>query len=199
MTFVLTGPAAHLLDADTDDLVDGDDIAKFRAALRELGIAFHVEAGAAPPDPDWNADGHPVVPVDRGRIAALAARRDAASSSSDGALSSTSSRADAPRWRPAGDRTSRAAGRSVTVVVLDGAQRPPCPPAVGVHRVRRAISTYDGLLDLIFDRRSRDHLVAAAPGRASPVAILLVPVHLDRLEDPLVGGLRVVVEARQRR
>ena len=25
VTFVLTGPAAHLLDADTDELVDGDD------------------------------------------------------------------------------------------------------------------------------------------------------------------------------
>ena len=30
VTFVLRGPAVHLLDADTDDLVDGDDIAKFR-------------------------------------------------------------------------------------------------------------------------------------------------------------------------
>jgi hypothetical protein len=27
VTFVLRGPAVHLLDADTDDLVDGDDIA----------------------------------------------------------------------------------------------------------------------------------------------------------------------------
>ena len=35
---VLTGPAVHLLDEDTDDLVDGDDIAKFRAALKKLGV-----------------------------------------------------------------------------------------------------------------------------------------------------------------
>ncbi len=71
VTFILAGPAAHLLDADTDDLVDGDDIAKFRANLRALGIPFHVEAEAIPPDPDWNADGHEVVPLTRERIAAL--------------------------------------------------------------------------------------------------------------------------------
>lgn len=70
---VLSGPAAHLLDADTDDLVDGDDIAKFRAALKKLGIVFHVEA-AAPTDPDWNADGHPVATIDADGVAALAAR-----------------------------------------------------------------------------------------------------------------------------
>jgi hypothetical protein len=71
VTFVLAGPAAHLLDGDTDELVDGDDIAKFRANLRALGIPFHVEAGAVPSDPEWNADGHPVVPVSRERIAEL--------------------------------------------------------------------------------------------------------------------------------
>jgi hypothetical protein len=71
VTFVLTGPAVHLLDADTDDLVDGDDIAKFRANLRALGIAFHVEDGAVPADPDWNADGHPVRTVTVSEVAAL--------------------------------------------------------------------------------------------------------------------------------
>jgi hypothetical protein len=77
VTFVLAGPAVHLLDADTDDLVDGDDIAKFRENLKRLGIPFHVEAAAVPPDPDWNADGHPVVRVSRAEIADLvrAARR----------------------------------------------------------------------------------------------------------------------------
>ena len=69
--FVLAGPAAHLLDADTDDLVDGDDIAKFRANLRDLGIPFHVEESAVPAEPDWNADGHPIVRVSRERIAEL--------------------------------------------------------------------------------------------------------------------------------
>jgi len=45
---VLTGPAVHLLDEDTDDLVDGDDIAKFRASLKKLGIPFLVEVGRRP-------------------------------------------------------------------------------------------------------------------------------------------------------
>jgi hypothetical protein len=67
---VLTGPAVHLLDEDTDDLVDGDDIAKFRASLKKLGVPFHVE-GALPTAPGWNADGHPVIPVSRAQIAAL--------------------------------------------------------------------------------------------------------------------------------
>ena len=71
VTFVLTGPAVHLLDGDTDDLVDGDDIAKFRANLKSLGIPFHVEAGAPPPGEDWNADGHPVVRVTLAEIADL--------------------------------------------------------------------------------------------------------------------------------
>ena len=60
VTFVLRGPAVHLLDADTDELVDGDDIAKFRANLKRLGIPFHVEAADVPADPGWNADAHPV-------------------------------------------------------------------------------------------------------------------------------------------
>ena len=71
VTFVLRGPAVHLLDADTDELVDGDDIAKFRDNLRRLGIPFHVEASAVPTDPDWNESGHPIVPVSRERIAEL--------------------------------------------------------------------------------------------------------------------------------
>jgi hypothetical protein len=70
---VLTGPAVHLLDEDTDDLVDGDDIAKFRAALKKLGGTFHVE-GALPTTPGWNADGHPVDSVSRAQIAALVPR-----------------------------------------------------------------------------------------------------------------------------
>ena len=77
VTFVLTGPAAHLLDDDTDELVDGDDIEKFRTTLRRLEVPFHIEESALPPDGDWNADGHTVVPVSRARIAELiaAARR----------------------------------------------------------------------------------------------------------------------------
>ena len=70
---VLTGPAVHLLDEDTDDLVDGDDIAKFRAALRRLNVPLHIE-GQVPNDADWNAEGHPIVPVAAGAVAELARR-----------------------------------------------------------------------------------------------------------------------------
>lgn len=70
---VLTGPAVHLLDDETDDLVDGDDIAKFRAALRKLGVPFHIEGGAPAPA-DWNGDAHPVVPVTAAEVAAMLSR-----------------------------------------------------------------------------------------------------------------------------
>jgi hypothetical protein len=74
VAFVLAGPAVHLLDADTDDLVDGDDVAKFRESLRRLGVPFHVEAAAVPADPDWNAEGHPIVRVGPDDIADLVGR-----------------------------------------------------------------------------------------------------------------------------
>ena len=74
VTFVLLGPGVHLLDEDTDELVDGDDIAKFRANLKALGVPFHVEKDAVPRDPTWNADGHPVIPVTREAIAGLVQR-----------------------------------------------------------------------------------------------------------------------------
>ena len=74
VTFVLVGAGVHLLDEDTDELVDGDDIAKFRAALKKLGIPFHIEATALPSVPDWNVEGHPVVSVSATEIAALVAR-----------------------------------------------------------------------------------------------------------------------------
>jgi hypothetical protein len=73
VVFVLRGAGTHLLDADTDDLVDGDDIAKFRTSLRDLGIAFHVEDAAVPADPDWNADAHPIVRVSPEAVADLVA------------------------------------------------------------------------------------------------------------------------------
>jgi len=68
---VLTGPAVHLLDDDTDDLVDGDDIARYRASLKKLGVPFHIEESSRPQDPSWNADAHPVIPVTVDGIAAL--------------------------------------------------------------------------------------------------------------------------------
>ena len=77
VTFVLAGPAVHLLDDDTDDLVDGDDVAKFRANLKRLGVPFHVEASVLPAGDDWNEEGHEVRPVTTDEIADLvrAARR----------------------------------------------------------------------------------------------------------------------------
>lgn len=69
VTFVLMGPAAHLLDADTDELVDGDDIAKFRQSLRGLGVPFHVETSSIPGDAGWNEDGHAVIAVTPAQIA----------------------------------------------------------------------------------------------------------------------------------
>jgi len=74
VTFVLLGAGVHLLDEDTDELVDGDEIAKFRANLKALGVPFHVEKDAVPHDTSWNADGHTVVPVTRDEIAALVQR-----------------------------------------------------------------------------------------------------------------------------
>jgi hypothetical protein len=71
VTFVLTGPAAHLLDIDTDELVDGDDIAKFRESLRGLGVPFHVETSSIPGDAGWNEDGHAVIPISRAQIASV--------------------------------------------------------------------------------------------------------------------------------
>ncbi|MBI4608166.1 MAG: DsrE family protein [Candidatus Rokubacteria bacterium] len=77
VTIVLTGPAVHLLDADTDELVDGDDIAKFRESLRKLGIPFHVEGSALPADAaDWNVEGHAVVPVSADALAGLLAKAE---------------------------------------------------------------------------------------------------------------------------
>jgi predicted peroxiredoxin len=72
--FVLLGAGVHLLDEDTDELVDGDDIAKFRANLKALGVPFHVERDAVPADGSWNAEGHPVVAVTRDEIVGLVQR-----------------------------------------------------------------------------------------------------------------------------
>ena len=68
---VLSGPAAHLLDEDTDELVDGDDIAKFRANFRSLDVPFHIEEDLRPADPDWNVAWHSLVLLSPGGIADL--------------------------------------------------------------------------------------------------------------------------------
>jgi hypothetical protein len=74
VAIVLDGPATHLLDADTDDLVDGDDIAKVRDSLRRLDVPMLITAGSRPADPDWNSDGHPVREVAVDDVAAEAGR-----------------------------------------------------------------------------------------------------------------------------
>ena len=61
----------HLLDEDTEELVDGDDVARFRDSLRTLGIPFHVETSAVPREAAWNAEKHPVVPVSQTQISEL--------------------------------------------------------------------------------------------------------------------------------
>lgn len=71
VTFVLAGPAAHLLDADIDSLIDGDDVARVRTELKRLGVPFHVDGASVPAGPGWNAEGHPVVLVSPTEIAAL--------------------------------------------------------------------------------------------------------------------------------
>lgn len=71
--FVLLDGAVHLLDGDTEELVDGDEIAKFRGNLRAMGVTFHVEAGAVPDDPDWNADDHTVARVSADEVAGMVA------------------------------------------------------------------------------------------------------------------------------
>jgi hypothetical protein len=69
VTLVLAGAGVHLLDAD--GLVDGDTIARFREALNQLGVPFHVDAATVPAAADWNAGGHPVVPLAAGELWAL--------------------------------------------------------------------------------------------------------------------------------
>jgi hypothetical protein len=71
VVLVLSGPAIHLLDEDTDALVDGDDVAKFRANLKALAIPFHIDAPLLPTEADWNTESHPVVAVDRSGLADL--------------------------------------------------------------------------------------------------------------------------------
>ncbi len=75
VTIVLRGDAAAILDADPDDLVDGDDIGRHLATLKKLGQPFHVEASALG-DGDWSQAQHRVIPVSPREIADLLARSD---------------------------------------------------------------------------------------------------------------------------
>lgn len=75
VTIVLRDKAISLLDEDTDDLVDGDDIAKHVATLKKLGQAFHVEEPAHR-DGNRGRTGRNMVPVSPEEIAELMARSD---------------------------------------------------------------------------------------------------------------------------
>jgi len=77
VTFVgWRGPPVHLLDADTDDLVDADDVAKFRDNLKRLGVPSTSRPTRCPP-PRTGTRRHEVVRVTRGQIADLVRRRPA--------------------------------------------------------------------------------------------------------------------------
>ena len=164
---MLTGPAVHLLDDDTDDLVDGDDIAKFRAALKKLGVPFHVEGPPSPTipagtptaircpgrprgSPRWRAARHALPRV-------LMAQRSSTSSSA------TPPPLAAPRDR---GRTAGSPAPSVTVVLLDGAEAPALPRDVTVRRARGGRSRLPGPARPDLRQRSRHHLVT--PSRVCP-------------------------------
>ena len=136
----------HLLDEDTDDLVDGDDIAKFRAVAQEARRALPRRGGVArPPSPSWNADGHPVTPIDAGGDRRPRAPRLALHRLLMAALPPPAqARFAAPRRAPSSKPTRGEADARVTVVLLDGARRArasrrasPCgasPPATSTTR-----------------------------------------------------------------
>jgi DsrE/DsrF-like family len=74
VTIALLGPGAKVLDADVEDYVDGEDLAKHLATLKKLGQRFHVERNAVPRDAGWNPTGLAVVPIDRADLAGLVAQ-----------------------------------------------------------------------------------------------------------------------------
>lgn len=75
VTIVLRDKAISLLDEDTDDLVDGDDIAKHVATLKKLGQAFHIEE-PAPRGGNRDRTGQNMIPVSPEEITELMARSD---------------------------------------------------------------------------------------------------------------------------
>ena len=151
VSIVLAGAGAHLLDEDTDELVDGDDIAKVRASLRKLGIPFHVEADLgpsrrklecrrAPGDADRRRGDRrprgPSIPLHRLLMAGVLhlLKRDAS-----------------PLAAPVIDAMRREAKSPVTVVLLAGAVAPALAPDITVRRLGDGDLDYSALLDLIFE------------------------------------------------
>jgi hypothetical protein len=73
VTIVLLGAGAKVLDAEVEDYVDGEDLARHLGTLKKLGQAFHVERTAIRPDRGWNPFGLELVPIDRPDLAGLLA------------------------------------------------------------------------------------------------------------------------------
>jgi hypothetical protein len=73
VVIALLGAGAKVLDADVEDYVDGEDLAKHLGTLRKLGQPFHVERNAIRSDDGWNPLGLEVVPIDRADLAGLLA------------------------------------------------------------------------------------------------------------------------------
>ena len=72
---VLGDKAVAMLQEDTEDLVDGDDIAKHLSTLVKLGQAFHVDERALP-GIEWNAAERTLIPVSPAEIADLITRSE---------------------------------------------------------------------------------------------------------------------------
>ncbi len=71
VSIALLGAGAKVLDADVEDYVDGEDLARHLATLKKLGQRFHVERRAIRPDAGWNPAGVAVTPIDRADLAGL--------------------------------------------------------------------------------------------------------------------------------
>jgi sulfur relay (sulfurtransferase) DsrF/TusC family protein len=70
---VLLGAGAKVLDADVEDYVDGEDLARHLSTLKKLGQRFHVERSAIRAEGGWNPIGLEVVPIDRADLVGLLA------------------------------------------------------------------------------------------------------------------------------
>ena len=73
VTIALLGAGAKVLDADVEDYVDGEDLARHLATLKKLGQTLHVERSAMRTDSVWNPAGFALVPIDRADLAKLLA------------------------------------------------------------------------------------------------------------------------------
>ncbi|MGH7358712.1 MAG: DsrE family protein [Candidatus Rokuibacteriota bacterium] len=73
VTVALLGAGSKVLDADVEDYVDGEDLARHLATLKKLGQQFHVERRAARSEAGWNPAGLAVIPIDRADLAGLLA------------------------------------------------------------------------------------------------------------------------------